>query len=466
MGLLDSYPLTHTGYGGQVQGLFDVLRMLQQAPYDQPPGFPALNNQPSPLDNAQWPQGPVGAPQPGGGGGGGMMPSPPQMLAPGVDPERIGASGGQMAYPQAPPLQMPMLPAMPPQSAPNTAPQMPGAPPAPPAMSGPGMGDRAMAGFQGFVNAGSPLQALGNLIGGFATGQRTDADGVSQHNANLTYRALVAAGASPQEAVLAQSNPAIMKDLFERLRPKLTPHNVGDTATAFNPTTGKFEPGYTATKVEKRGPNEDFVVIGGGNPNQPRTATPITGLPPSQPKIDDVSGMRKEVTALPEVKRYSEAAPIFRSMVESSNKDSAAADLDFVYGVAKIFDPDSVVREGEMKLVGKAQSIPEDVKGFIKRAAMGEGRLTPEARHRILEVAQTRMNELRGAYDTRVNPYSDIAKRNNMNPADVLPSVVEMPKLPEPPKAATVKPQFGDVMDGYRFKGGDPANKNNWLKVK
>ena len=48
-------------------------------------------------------------------------------------------------------------------------------------------------------------------------------------------------------------------------------------------------------------------------------------------------------------------------MINSAQKNTAASDLDFVYGIAKIFDPESVVREGEMKLAAGAQSIPQQL---------------------------------------------------------------------------------------------------------
>lgn len=37
---------------------------------------------------------------------------------------------------------------------------------------------------------------------------------------------------------------------------------------------------------------------------------------------------------------------------------------------------------------------------------------------------------------------------------------------PSPPKSSAAAPKKGDVLKGYRFKGGDPADKNNWEKVK
>ena len=61
MGLLDSL-FNQSTYGGQGGGLLDFLRQsqMQQSQYQPSAGF--ATDQPSPLDTAQWPQGPVGAP--------------------------------------------------------------------------------------------------------------------------------------------------------------------------------------------------------------------------------------------------------------------------------------------------------------------------------------------------------------------------------------------------------------------
>lgn len=280
------------------------------------------------------------------------------------------------------------------------------------------------------------LMALGSGImqGGFGKGLQLAMAGSSldqknkqmQQAQNATIAALKAKGFSDAEIALAASSPEAMKAAISKIMPTYSAHNVGSTAGSFNPATGDFKPSYVEPKIEKIQPGESIIQIG-GSPGGERSATPITGLPQLPAKFGDVSEMRKEIGALPEVKRVAEATPIFRSMVQSASKNSAAADLDFVYGVAKIFDPDSVVREGEMKLVGSAQSLPEDIRGYIERVAMGGGRLTPEARSRILEVAHTRINELKGGFDARVNPYADIAKRFGIRPEDVIPTVPAIP---------------------------------------
>ncbi|MBN9601811.1 MAG: hypothetical protein J0G33_02650 [Afipia felis] len=76
-----------------------------------------------------------------------------------------------------------------------------------------GAGDRLSAGFQGFTNAGSPMQAIGNLVGGLTTGQRTDAQGMLQQQQRATFQSLVHSGVPPSTAMAAALNPEILKTI-------------------------------------------------------------------------------------------------------------------------------------------------------------------------------------------------------------------------------------------------------------
>ncbi len=93
------------------------------------------------------------------------MPMPQPRPAPGVN---LGMPSAQQPAPSPlpPPPPAPPSPAPPPQPSPVQE-----------AASGPGLGNRFSAGAQGFFNAHSPMGAIGNLIGGMATGQRQDAGG-------------------------------------------------------------------------------------------------------------------------------------------------------------------------------------------------------------------------------------------------------------------------------------------------
>lgn len=143
---------------------------------------------------------------------------------------------------------------------------------------------------------------------------------------------------------------------------------------------------------------------------------------------EDEARMRGEVGRLPSVTRVQTAVPIFNSMVQSAGQDSTAADLDFVYGLAKIFDPESVVREGEMTMVRNTGSIPQQIMGYINQVTQAGQRLTPEQRSELLAVAQTRVGQLVSSANADVERFRGIATSNRANPANILPS---MPSVDE-----------------------------------
>ncbi|WP_375413095.1 hypothetical protein [uncultured Bradyrhizobium sp.] len=207
MGLLDALQLG----GGSSSGLLDFLRQMQQTPQAfaglpsdvaqyGPPAAPQM--QPSPLDGAQWPYGPLGVPS--------------------------------QANAQMPP-QQPVVPVQPIQS------------------QGPGIGDRLGAGLQSFANSGGPLPAIANGLTGLMTGQRTDPTGVAQQNMsqanNSTGQALVKKGVDPVAVQAAVSQAAIgnlepLQTLFKQnFGPQtLTPLGNGYVADKSGNIKRAFEP--------------------------------------------------------------------------------------------------------------------------------------------------------------------------------------------------------------------------------
>ncbi len=78
---------------------------------------------------------------------------------------------------------------------------------------GPGFGDRLMAGLGGFTNAGGPLQAIGNLVTGLATGQRMDPQGMALQQQQATYQSLIGSGVPKNLALAAALNPEVLKTI-------------------------------------------------------------------------------------------------------------------------------------------------------------------------------------------------------------------------------------------------------------
>lgn len=180
-------------------------------------------------------------------------------------------------------------------------------------------------------------------------------------------------------------------------------------------------------------PDKPMVV---GNDSQiyyPATKTwaaPPGGGQPDPASITNVTAIRKDLEDEQGTSRYRTSAPILSSMAKSIQDPSAMADLDFVYGMAKIFDPGSVVRESEMGLVIDSQSIPASLKGRLEKILNGEAVLQPQARKDLVRAAATRVQEYRTQAESEGQFFSDLASRNQINPLDVVRPLEPMTSAP------------------------------------
>ncbi|WP_246644755.1 hypothetical protein [Rhizobium laguerreae] len=195
------------------------------------------------------------------------------------------------------------------------------------------------------------------------------------------------------------------------------------------------------------------------SPGQERVVYQGTGYKP-----EDVSNLRKEVQNLPTYKSYQQAAPVYHSMIDTAKTDSKASDLNLVYGLGKIMDPTSVVREGEMVMVNNTASLPDWFSGIINSVNGGQ-RLTPETRQAILSEARSRMGAYRGALDNDIGQYRGIIGRRGMNEADVLPTlgdIEEVPNLSPSPAADVGARPEGVPADVWGAM--TPAERKLWQK--
>lgn len=121
----------------------------------------------------------------------------------------------------------------------------------------------------------------------------------------------------------------------------------------------------------------------------------------------------------PAVKDYRTVQPLIASMENASKAKTAASDLDMVYAIAKIFDPGSVVREGEQIMVVNAGGLPsrlQSVIGFMN----GGQRLSQTLRDELLDQAHSRADNYKQAYDSASQSYRDQATRWELNPDDIV----------------------------------------------
>jgi hypothetical protein len=240
MGLLDSLFSNDSG------GLLDFLRNnalnqqfssglpSDQAQYGQPqysppmqaiPQAPQRGNQPSPLDSASWPYGPIGAPQRG------AQPSPLDSAQWPYGPNGAPSQANAQMPPQQP-MQGQFPQGLPAQNQPQ-APQ--GLPPA--------LGGQPQGGFFDSLNTG--LQSLGNggSIIGALTGNRTDPQSLAQQNLRAEYeatrRALIENDVPERQASSTAMLAVMNKDAGKVVLPELLSNKQKYGVISEDPLEGK-----------------------------------------------------------------------------------------------------------------------------------------------------------------------------------------------------------------------------------
>jgi len=101
------------------------------------------------------------------------------------------------------------------------------------------------------------------------------------------------------------------------------------------------------------------------------------------------------------------------------NNPNATSDYALAVAFAKILDPGSVAREGEVAAVQNAGARVPALGQALRNAITGEGSLTPQVRQQIAELANQIYGERASGAQQTVQRYSDIAARYGL-PTDLL----------------------------------------------
>ena len=190
---------------------------------------------------------------------------------------------------------------------------------------------------------------------------------------------------------------------------------------------------------------------------------PIAGGPadPQGPAAKkQVAPLRKEFRGLESVKAYETIVPLVKSAAKAP--DSGYGDLQLIYTVGKVLDPGSVVREGELALTIKAGTIMSQIFGAGRFQLGKGGRIPPAQRQQIMEMLTERTSEYKNMYDRDYQTYTQYASDSGINPHEVVGTHPDGGSA----SGGGSQPSVGAVVDGYRFKGGDPSKQSSWVKVK
>lgn len=145
-------------------------------------------------------------------------------------------------------------------------------------------------------------------------------------------------------------------------------------------------------------------------------------------KLSDLGSLRDDYTKA--AAAYDQSSPTWTSMLDSwtrvkdlgeaeQSPGAGTADYNLVIGLAKIMDPNSVVREGEVETVRRTGGATDYLISYLANLT-GGGSLSPAQRRGLMTEAQNRMKAYHGQAKEKRDWLSGVATRHNINPEDVV----------------------------------------------
>lgn len=132
--------------------------------------------------------------------------------------------------------------------------------------------------------------------------------------------------------------------------------------------------------------------------------------------VEASNQLRNEFRGLSSTKDWNEVYVQYQTAVEGLQDPYRTADLGFMYAIAKIVDPGSVVREGEIKFVEGAAPEVQQFIGRLNSVLRGETAFTQEVRLGLQRVVERYARARWNNYVTSVQAYQEIVEANGANP--------------------------------------------------
>lgn len=163
--------------------------------------------------------------------------------------------------------------------------------------------------------------------------------------------------------------------------------------------------------------------------------------------------IRGEVERSPIYKSFQESKVALDKVKSAIAADSPAGDIAAIYGVMKVWDPGSTVREGEFATAQNAGGVPERIQALYNKVLSGT-RLTAEQRQDFLRQAQAAHAAQAKAYKDFAEGKRKLAGSYGVNPERVAAPVDLDLNAPGAPAPKTPTPAALNGVVGP----GDPRN--------
>jgi hypothetical protein len=134
-------------------------------------------------------------------------------------------------------------------------------------------------------------------------------------------------------------------------------------------------------------------------------------------RIQNERELRREFGTL--TQEYRTVRQAFQKVEASLGQGTGIGDVGGIFGVMKIFDPGSTVREGEAATVQNSGGVPETIRGLYNRVVTGE-RLTPAQRAEIVAVGRAQFGTYEQGYQNRVTDFTRMANDYGIDPRNIV----------------------------------------------
>jgi hypothetical protein len=134
--------------------------------------------------------------------------------------------------------------------------------------------------------------------------------------------------------------------------------------------------------------------------------------------MDTEEGLRKEFTGNKLTKDTLEVAVAYQKVQQASQDPSGASDMALIFGLMKILDPGSTVREGEYATAQNTGSIPDRVVGAYNRALTGK-KLDDDVRKDFVSAAGKAYAGQVEQFKKLEGTYQGLAKGSGVDPSRV-----------------------------------------------
>jgi hypothetical protein len=305
---------------------------------------------------------------------------------------------------------------------------------------------------------GSALPYLGRaLAGGYQAGQETIKSGLTDYETKQKIDQMTAqrdaiakvAQDNPQLGQILKAYPQAAPGVLEKLYAPKTAESVFAKINPLEATPeslAEYQATGDVTKLRKAGEakgatytdmykNLAITKFGTDNPanltpeqrieldkevrQRNLERPPQTVIMNQRQVFQDEQALRKEYSAIPEVKLFGEVQNSYDTIKTSLSKESPAGDLAGATKFMKLLDPGSVVRESELGLAMAATGALDRAQNYYNMLKTGQ-KLNPAQRKDFLDLSTQLYNaaqERKMSYDQQ---YGSIAEQNQLSPTNVV----------------------------------------------